>query len=175
MISIKDFLPLYREINTIVSKVIDDRDISFPEQCILTNFYNSHKDEKAFERMILDIVIAGDEQKCFLLLNHIQTEAEKNIGLYESGQDILDGIDIERLCKAVASRYDELIKLQSEVTAESRKELNTVTGSLEAIGFREHNKEEERRLEREQEYQTKLYKEEKKKLDELYDEKKKLE
>lgn len=175
MSNIKDFLPLYREINTIVSKVIDDRDISFPEQCTLTNFYNSHKDEKAFEQMILDIVIAGDEQKWFFLLNHIQIEAEKYIGLYESGKDILDGIDINGLCMGVSSRFDELIKRQSEVTAEARKELNTVNGSLEAIGFREHTKEEEQRLEREHDYLTKIHNEEKDKLESLYDEKRKLE
>lgn len=175
MINIKDLLLLYREINTIVSTVIDDRDISFPEQCTLTNFYNSYKEKKAFEQMILDIVIAVDEQKCFLLLNQLHTEIVKNVSLYESSKDILDGIDIDGLYNGVASRYDELIKQQSEITAEVRKELNTVNGSPEAIGFREHTKEEKQRLEREHDYLTKIYIEEKDKLESLYDEKRKLE
>lgn len=165
---ITDFLPQYRELNTLFTNVVNKGVVSYGGQKVITEFYRQFSDVKSFEKMILDIVLEKDKPTCDLLLSGIKTEIENNIRLYESARESLNAIDILKICTEKANWGDYAIKLQSEVVAEYSKEVNQINGSLDAIGFREHTQQEEARLWQQHEYQTKRYNEEKEKLTSLY-------
>lgn len=172
MSHIIDFLPQYRELNTLFTNVVSSGIVRYNEQKVITSFYRQHSDIKEFEKMILDIVIEKDKYICILLLSGIKIEVENNIRLYESGKESLNAINTLEVCRKEASRYDYAIKAQLKTVTEYSKELNQINGSLEAMGFREHTPQEETRLWQQHEYQTKRYNEEKEKLTSLYSQQK---
>lgn len=167
--NITDFLPQYREINTLFADIANKGNVSYFEQTVITNFYHTFKDIKAFEEMVLSLVVEKDSQTSLLLLSGIKSEIENNIRLYESAEEFLESIDILKVCKWYASQYDYEVKLQLEVTNEQNRELRKVDGSLEAIAYREHTQKYEDELWREHERLTELYNIEKGKLVSLYD------
>lgn len=165
---ITDFLPQYRELNTLFARAADGGQVGYTEQQTITEFWNKHNDIKSFEKMVLSIVLEKDKPTSELLLSGIKTEVEYCIRLYELSKEYLNGIDTEKICKERASRYDYAIKTQLEVVNEYSQELSKVNGSLDAIGFREHTPQEEERLWQQHDYLTKHYSEEKEKLTALY-------
>lgn len=167
--NITDFLPQYREINALFTDIANKGNVSYFEQTVITDFYHTFKDIKAFEEMVLSLVVEKDSQTSLLLLSGIKSEIENNIRLYESAKELLESIDILKVCKWYASQYDYEVKLQLEVTNEQNRELRKVDGSLEAIAYREHTQKYEDELWREHERLTELYNIEKGKLASLYD------
>ena len=72
------------------------------------------------------------------------------------------------VCRQHESRFDWGIDRQMKVTNGYYRELMEANGSLEAVGFREHDRQEEELLERRYERCKREYDKEKAKLDELY-------
>lgn len=168
MSDITDFLPQYRELNTLLANAVNSGEVSYSEQCTITEFWANHSDIKAFEKMTLDIVLKKDKPTCELLLSGIKTEIEKNIRLYESAQGRLNAIDTMQVCINHGNYYQHTIKSQLELTNEYSRELRKIDGSLDAIGFRKHTPQEEELLWQKHEPLTIQYKDKKKDLNELY-------
>ncbi len=73
---------------------------------------------------------------------------------------------------SMKSVFDWSIDRQMNITNEYYRELMEANGSLEAVGFREHDRQEEELLEKRYERCKREYDREKAKLDELYAKKK---
>lgn len=171
MSHITDFLPQYRELNTLFTNVVSSNAISYGEQKVITLFYRQFSEVKLFEKMILDIILEKDKPTCTLLLSSIKTEVENNIRLYESAKDLLDSIDTMRICTSEVKRYDPTINYQLEKVQEHSKEVKDIDGELDSMGFREHTQWEEDKLWKQREVAKKYYDKEKIILKQLYDEK----
>lgn len=173
MNQIADFLPQYRELNTLFTNTIAGGKISYVEQQTITEFWNRHRDIKSFEKMVLDIVLEQGKHICTLLLSGIKSEVQNNIRLYESAKDLLDNIDTMRICTSEVKRYDPTINYQLKNVQEHSKEVKEIDGELDSMGFREHSQWEEDRLWKQRESAKEYYDKEKIILKQLYDEKRK--
>lgn len=68
MSQITDFLPQYRELNTLFTNIVDSGAVSYAQQQIITEFYRQFADVKVFEKMVLDIVLENEKSIGALLL-----------------------------------------------------------------------------------------------------------
>ncbi len=93
MDNITDFIPRYQEVNVIFSHHLDSFDFGVEEQKTITEFYNSYKDVKLFEKMMFEIILAKDNRKEKVLLGSIKQEIDRNISLFEEPR--LYMIDLE--------------------------------------------------------------------------------
>lgn len=171
MNQIADFLPQYRELNTLFTNTITGGKMSYVEQQTITEFWNRHHDVKSFEKMVLDIVLEKDKHICTLLLSGIKTEVQNNIRLYESAKDLLNSIDALRICTSEVKRYNPTINYQLKNVQEYSEEVKNIDGELDSMGFREHSQWEEDRLWKQRETAKEYYNKEKIILNKLYDEK----
>lgn len=172
MNQITTFLPKYRELNGIISNIIQNNGVSYQEQKTITEFYSQYSDVKIFEQMILNIVQKQDVQTYSLLLSGIKSTIVKNIDTYTSASDLLKKIDITQIYIRENKWTNEIIDRQMKVTNECYGELLQVNKTLDNIGYREHTPQEKEILWKEHEYLTKAYDKEKGKLSKLYDEQK---
>lgn len=169
MSEIINFLPQYREINTLFADIASKGNVSYFEQTVITDFYHKFKDIKAFEEMVLGLVVEKDSQTSLLLLSGIKSEIEKNIRLYESEKELFNSIDMIEVCKRYANLYDSDVKEQLKATNELWRELKKVDGSLDMAGCGKYAQQDEDELWRKHAYLTELYNEEKEKLTSLYE------
>ncbi len=116
MYKISTFLPQYRELNTLLSNAINHETVSYEEQKTITEFYRQFGEVKAFDKMLLDIVLERDKPTCTLLLSGIKTEIENNIRLYESAKDNLNSINIVKICRESSRQYNFAIEAQLKAT-----------------------------------------------------------
>lgn len=170
---ITDFLPQYRELNTIFTNAINNGTVSYAEQCLITEFWNKYHDVKVFEKMVLDLVLDKDKSTYMLLLENIESEVKDNIRQYESAKESLDGINVMDICLEAVRKYDFPIKCQSKVVQKYWRELCSIEGELDSIGFREHTQQEEEQLWKQREEVKTPHDEEQKKLVSLYEEREK--
>lgn len=56
--NIRDLIPQYGKLNRIYSDFINNKDFSFEKQKFITDFWQRHKDTKAFEAAILELVLS---------------------------------------------------------------------------------------------------------------------
>lgn len=143
---ITDFLPQYRELNTIFTNAINNGTVSYAEQCLITEFWNKYHDVKVFEKMVLDLVLEKDKSTYMLVLENIESEVKDNIRQYESAKESLDGINVMDICLEAVRKYDFPIKCQSKIVQKYWRELCSIEGELDSIGFREHTQQEEEQL-----------------------------
>lgn len=83
-----------------------------------------------------------------ILLNSLKREIENNISMYNTCKEFFDRLDIEHICRQHERCHDRDIERQMQITNEYYRELMEANGSLEAVGFREHDRQEEERLEK---------------------------
>lgn len=166
---ITDFLPQYREINTLFANIASKGNVSYFEQTVIADSYHKFKDIKAFEEMVLGLVVEKDSQTSLLLLSGIKSEIENNIRQYESEKELFNSIDMIEVCKRYSNLYDSDIKEQLKATNELWRELKKVDGSLDMAGCGKYTQQDEDELWRKHAYLTELYNEEKEKLTSLYE------
>ena len=82
------------------------------------------------------------------LLNSLKREIESNISIYNANQPRFDNIDTRLISRDHADRFDWSIDNQMKTTREYNKELMEANGSLEAMVYRVHDRQEEELLNR---------------------------
>lgn len=165
-------LPQYTQLNALISKVSDRCSIEFDEQRFVVDFYNQFKDIQPFETMLIDLTIQSDLKRYKTLINSLSTEIQNNIRLIASNKNTLASLNIEKTCDKFANQYETQISDQLHITQQYWKELSEVNNSLDAIGFRQHTEQEEKRLWEKHETLTEKYNSEKAILNDLYEKQK---
>ena len=143
---ITHIVPQYTQLNTIIDKVSHRQSIEFVQQQFVADFYNQSNDIQAFEEMLIDLTMQADTESSQILIQSLQTEIQNNIRLISSNKTVLDNLNIEKTCDKFANKYETSISNQLHITQELWKELSEVNNLLDAIGFREHSEQEEKRL-----------------------------
>lgn len=169
---ITSMIPQYGQLNRIFTDILSDNDFSFEKQEFISHFYKQYEDTQAFETSLIKLILKADGAHHFLLLDSLKEEIESNISMYNANQTRFDSIDIEYVCQKYADRFNWEIDKQLKITREYSKELTEANGSLEAMVYRIHDRQEKLLLERRYERCKQEYEREKAKLEELYDMKK---
>lgn len=172
MNEITSMIPQYGELNRIYTDILSGKGFSFEKQKFISDFYRQHEDTQAFETSLIGMVFETDAEHRSLLLNSLKREIESNISIYNANQPRLDNIDTWLISRDHADRFDWSIDNQMKTTREYNKELMEANGSLEAMVYRAHDRQEEELLNRRYDRCKREYEKEKAKLDELYDKKK---
>lgn len=165
-------IPQYGKLNRIYAEIASGKGFSFEKQKFVSGFYNQYKDAQAFEASLVKLMFEVDAERYSLLLNILKQEITSNVSMYNASQALFDNLNIQYVCRQYNDRFDWIINRQISVTKEYNKELLEANGSLEAVGFRVHDRQEEELLERRYERCKLEYEQQKAKLDELYDLKK---
>ena len=131
-------------------------------------FYKEYEDTQTFEKAIISLMLETEGTHFSILLNSLKREIENNISMYNTCREFFDRLDIEHICRQHERCHDRDIERQMQITNEYYRELMEANGSLEAVGFREHDRQEEERLEKRYGQCKREYDREKAKLDELY-------
>ncbi len=142
---ITDILPKYTQLNTIISEVSNRQSIEFSEQQFVANFYAQFDNLQSFEAMLIDLSMQTEMERCKTLTESISVEIQNNIRLISSNKSVLENLAIEKACEKFAKQYDTQVHDQLHNTQKYWKELS-VSNSLDAIGFRQHTEQEEKRL-----------------------------
>ena len=166
---ITHIVPQYTQLNTIIAKVSHRQSIEFVQQQFVADFYNQSNDIQAFEEMLIDLTMQADTESSQILIQSLQTEIQNNIRLISSNKTVLDNLNIEKTCDKFANKYETSISNQLHITQELWKELSEVNNLLDAIGFREHSEQEEKRLWDKHETLSEKYNSEKAILNNLYE------
>lgn len=161
---VTNILPQYTQLNTIIAEVSHRQSIEFVQQQFVADFYNQSNDIQAFEAMLIDLTMQSSQ----VLIQSMQTEIQNNIRLISSNKNVLDNLNIEKTCDKFANKYETSISNQLHITQGLWKELSEVNNLLDAIGFRAHTEQEEKRLWEKHELLTEKYNSEKTTLNELY-------
>ena len=164
-------LPQYRSVNTLYREIIKKSALSFDTQCYITDFYNEFKDTQVFEKSILNLLLSTDKEKLTQIISNLKTEISKNIDLYITEKDFLDGIDIVRVCTNRHNPPRIEIEGRLKRTNELWQELTQVRNSLESANWK-NDKIAEERLTKEEERLKGIYKGEQEKLQSLYQQEK---
>ena len=165
---VTNILPQYTQLNTIIAEISHRQSIEFIQQQYVVDFYNQSNDVQAYEAMLIDLTMQSDTERSQVLIQSMQTEIQNNIRLISSNKNVLDNLNIEKTCDKFANQYETSISNQLHITQELWKELSEVNNLLDAIGFRKHSEQEEKRLWEKHELLTEKYNSEKTILNELY-------
>ena len=161
-------IPRYGQLNKIYTEIMSGGSFSFEKQQFISDFYEEYGDTQTFETALISLMLEMDAAHFSILLNSLKREIESNISSYNACREFFDRLDTEYVCRRHESRFDWDIDRQMKVTNGYFRELMAANGSLEAVGFREHDRQEEELLERRYERCKREYDKEKAKLDELY-------
>ena len=167
MNEITSMIPQYGELNRMYTDILSGKGFSFEKQKFISDFYKQHEDTQAFETSLIGMVLETGTEHRSLLLNSLKREIESNISIYNANQPRLDNIDTWLISRDHADRFDWSIDNQMKTTREYNKELMEANGSLEAMVYRAHDRQEEELLNRRYERCKREYEKEKAKLDEL--------
>ncbi|KAA3936074.1 hypothetical protein F3F43_30530, partial [Bacteroides ovatus] len=165
---ITSMIPRYGKLNKIYTEIMSGGSFSFEKQQFISDFYEQYGDTQTFETALISLMLEMDAAHFSILLNSLKREIESNISTYNACREFFDRLDTEYVCRRHESRFDWDIDRQMKVTNGYYRELMEANGSLEAVGFREHDRQEEELLERRYERCKREYDKEKAKLDELY-------
>ena len=165
---ITSMIPRYGKLNKIYAEIISGGSFSFEKQQFISDFYREYGDTQTFETALISLMLEADAAHFSILLNSLKREIEGNISTYSACKEFFDCLDTGYVCRQHEERFDWSIDRQMKVTNGYYRELMTANGSLEAVGFREHDRQEEELLERRYDRCKREYDKEKAKLDELY-------
>lgn len=168
---ITSMIPRYGKLNKIYTEIMSGGSFSFEKQQFISGFYREYGDTQTFETALISLILEMDATHYSVLLNSLKREIENNISTYNTCKEFFDRLDTGYVCRQHESRFDRGIDRQMKVTNEYYRELMEANGSLEAVGFREHDRQEEELLERRYERCKREYDKEKARLDELYKQK----
>ena len=168
---ITSMIPRYGKLNKIYTEIMSGGSFSFEKQQFISGFYREYGDTQTFETALISLILEMDATHYSVLLNSLKREIENNISTYNTCKEFFDRLDTGYVCRQHESRFDWGIDRQMKVTNEYYRELREANGSLEAVGFREHDRQEEELLERRYERCKREYDKEKARLDELYKQK----
>ena len=168
---ITSMIPRYGKLNKIYTEIMSGGSFSFEKQQFISGFYREYGDTQTFETALISLILEMDATHYSVLLNSLKREIENNISTYNTCKEFFDRLDTGYVCRQHESRFDWGIDRQMKVTNEYYRELMEANGSLEAVGFREHDHQEEELLERRYERCKREYDKEKARLDELYKQK----
>ena len=168
---ITSMIPRYGKLNKIYTEIMSGGSFSFEKQQFISGFYREYGDTQTFETALISLILEMDATHYSVLLNSLKREIENNISTYNTCKEFFDRLDTGYVCRQHESRFDWGIDRQMKVTNECYRELMEANGSLEAVGFREHDRQEEELLERRYERCKREYDKEKARLDELYKQK----
>lgn len=175
MMDINILLPQYSELNRIFQSTVETKDISFDNQCFITDFQCKFSSLQEFDTMLASLVIELVPEKYSVLIKKLYAEINKNLEWYSQNKIFFDSININNTVKNYTNRYDTLIKMQTNIVYEFRKDYNVVNGALDSIGFREHTNQELEVLWKEHAYQKSILEPEVLKLKDLWKSKQELE
>ena len=168
---ITSMIPRYGKLNKIYTEIMSGGSFSFEKQQFISDFYREYGDTQTFETALISLILEMDATHYSVLLNSLKREIENNISTYNTCKEFFDRLDTGYVCRQHESRFDWGIDRQMKVTNEYYRELMEANGSLEAVGFREHDRQGEELLERRYERCKREYDKEKARLDELYKQK----
>lgn len=160
-------LPQYRLINSLYEQVADSLMLSFEWQCHITDFYNTFKDTQAFEKAVLNLLLATDKEKSATVINNLRIEINKNINIYISHKEPFDKINTLEVC---SNRNEPLyleIEEQLKDTNKLWQELTQIRNSLESASWKNDNIATQR-LTKEEERVENIYRKEQEKLNRFY-------
>lgn len=162
-----ELLPQYRHLNAVYSEIIKKSDLDYDNQRFVTDFYQEYKNIRAFDQMLINLILLTDKEKQLLLMQSLNAEINKNIDFYNDNTDFLINIDTHKICIQEPKQFDNAIKHQSQKANEFWQELIIVRGNLESASLKGEQVKADR-LMREEERINTLYKEEQKILYLLY-------
>ena len=165
---ITSMIPRYGKLNKTYTEITSGDGLSFEKQKFIHDFYKEYEDTQTFEKALISLMLETEGTHFSILLNSLKREIENNISMYNTCKEFFDRLDIEHICRQHERCHDRDIERQMQITNEYYRELMEANGSLEAVGFREHDRQEEELLERRYERCKREYDKEKTKLDELY-------
>ena len=168
---ITSMIPRYGKLNKIYAEIISGGSFSFEKQQFISDFYREYGDTQTFETALISLMLEADAAHFSILLNSLKREIEGNISTYSACKEFFDCLDTGYVCRQHEERFDWSIDRQMKVTNGYYRELMAANGSLEAVGFREHDRQEEELLERRYDRCKREYDKEKARLDELYKQK----
>ena len=168
---ITSMIPRYGKLNKTYTEITSGDGLSFEKQKFIHDFYKEYEDTQTFEKALISLMLETEGTHFSILLNSLKREIENNISMYNTCKEFFDRLDTGYVCRQHESRFDWGIDRQMKVTNEYYRELMEANGSLEAVGFREHDRQEEELLERRYERCKREYDKEKARLDELYKQK----
>lgn len=169
---ITSMIPRYGKLNKTYTEITSGDGLSFEKQKFIHDFYKEYEDTQTFEKALISLMLETEGTHFSILLNSLKREIENNISMYNTCKEFFDRLDIEHICRQHERCHDRDIERQMQITNEYYRELMEANGSLEAVGFREHDRQEEELLEKRYERCKQEYDREKAKLDELYAKKK---
>lgn len=165
---ITSMIPRYGKLNKIYTEIMSGGSFSFEKQQFISDFYREYGDTQTFETALISLMLEADAAHFSILLNSLKREIESNISTYSAYKEFFDRLNTGYVCRQHEERFDWSIDRQMKVTNGYYRELMAANGSLEAVGFREHDRQEEELLERRYDRCKREYDKEKAKLDELY-------
>ena len=165
---ITSMIPRYGKLNKTYTEITSGDGLSFEKQKFIHDFYKEYEDTQTFEKALISLMLETEGTHFSILLNSLKREIENNISMYNTCKEFFDRLDIEHICRQHERCHDRDIERQMQITNEYYRELMEANGSLEAVGFREHDRQEEERLEKRYGQCKREYDREKAKLDELY-------
>lgn len=169
---IADILPQYTQLNAVISEVSNRRSIEFRQQQFATDFYSQFDNVQSFEAMLIDLTMSAKPERHKTLIESLSVEIQNNIRLISSNKIVLENLNIEKTCDNFANQYETQISDQLHNTQKYWKELSEINNLLDAIGFRQHTEQEEKRLWGKHETLTEKYNAEKAILNDLYEKQK---
>lgn len=169
MTKITDILPKYTQLNTIISEVSNKHSIEFAQQQFVADFHTQFDNIQSFETMLINLTMNADPERHKTLTESLSVEIQSNIRLILSDKIVLENLNIERPCDKYSNQYNTQINDQLHITQKYWKELSEVNNLLDAIGFRKHTEQEEKRLLEKQETLTEKYNAKKAILNDLYE------
>jgi hypothetical protein len=175
MMDINILLPQYGELNRIFQNTVEKKDISFDNQCFITDFQCKFSGLQEFDTMLANLVIELVPEKFSILIKKLHTEINKNLECYSQNKIFFDSINIENKVNTYANKYDYLIEVQTKIVSEIRKDYNVVNGDLDSIGYTEHTNQELEVLWKEHAYHKSILEPEVLKLKDLWKSKQELE
>lgn len=145
---ITSMIPRYGKLNKTYTEITSGDGLSFEKQKFIHDFYKEYEDTQTFEKAIISLMLETEGTHFSILLNSLKREIENNISMYNTCKEFFDRLDIEHICRQHERCHDRDIERQMQITNEYYRELMEANGSLEAVGFREHDRQEEERLEK---------------------------
>ena len=139
-------IPRYGKLNKIYTGIMSGDSFSFEKQQFISDFYREYRDTQTFETALISLMLEMDAAHFSILLNSLKREIESNISTYNACREFFDRLDTEYVCRRHESRFDWDIDRQMKVTNGYYRELMEANGSLEAVGFREHDRQVEKPL-----------------------------
>lgn len=166
-ISFIDFLPQYRHLNTLYSAIIEKSGITYSEQCFITEFWQTNKDVRIFDEMVINLLLTIDKETQSSLMQSLSLEIHKNIELYTTNKGFFDSIDTYSVCVNESKVFDSETEHQEKKANALWQELIIVRGDLEGESWK-GNERETIRLTKEEERINQIYKEEHNKVELLH-------